>query len=50
MTESEYRDWARQYDSAKSSIVNKDEKIGLAVAKIENNFLLVGATAIEDEL
>jgi len=38
ISESQYREWARQYDAAKSSINNKDEKIAAAVAKIENEF------------
>lgn len=50
MSEAEYREWSRLYDAAKSSINNKEEKIAAAVAKLENNYELVGATAIEDQL
>ena len=50
ITEQEYREWSRIYTRAKSSINNKEEKIAIAVAKLENNYELVGATAIEDQL
>ena len=45
-----YRQWVRSYETAKMSINNKDQKIQTAVAEIENQFNLLGATAIEDEL
>ena len=45
-----YRNWQRTYENAKFSINNKDQKVRAAVAEIENNFNLLGATAIEDEL
>ena len=50
ISDREYREWAKEYDQAKSSINNRDEKIAAVVAKIEKDFYLVGATAIEDEL
>ena len=45
-----YKQWSRTYDNAKVAINNKEQKMKSAVAEIENNFDLVGATAIEDEL
>jgi len=50
IAEQEYREWSRLYEAAKSSINNKEEKIAAAVAKLENNYELIGATAIEDQL
>lgn len=48
--ELEYREWAKLYDQAKCSIANKELKIKAAVAQLEHNFDLLGATAIEDQL
>ena len=36
------------YEQAKDSITNKEEWIAAVVSQIENDFELIGATAIED--
>jgi phospholipid-transporting ATPase len=45
-----YRSWAKRYEQAKSSINNQEQKVRSVVLEIENNFELLGATAIEDKL
>jgi magnesium-transporting ATPase (P-type) len=45
-----YREWHKAYESAKVAINNREIKVKNAVAQIENEFELVGATAIEDQL
>ena len=50
ISESEYKSWAEQYQEAASSITNRSEKIDEISEKIENDLILLGATAIEDKL
>lgn len=42
--------WSKEYHAASVSIIDHNEKIAEAEAKIENNLRLVGATAVEDKL
>ncbi|PWN97017.1 putative P-type ATPase [Tilletiopsis washingtonensis] len=48
--EQEYRQWARIYDQAASTIVNRGEALDKAAEVIERSMFLLGATAIEDKL
>ena len=45
-----YKEWHKVYESAKVAINNREAKIRSAVAQIEKDLELVGATAIEDML
>ena len=45
-----YREWHKTYESAKVAINSRESKVKNAVAQLEKDFELVGATAIEDEL
>lgn len=48
--EEEYSTWARTYNKASTSLVNRQDMIELAGEMIEKDFDLAGATAIEDKL
>ncbi|KAF7536120.1 hypothetical protein G7Z17_g13093 [Cylindrodendrum hubeiense] len=50
VTEQEYQSWKKVWDSATTSLVNRQELIEAAGDQIEQSFDLVGATAIEDKL
>lgn len=50
ISESDYRSWKKVYDDATTSLVNRQERIEAAGDMVEQNFDLVGATAIEDKL
>jgi len=50
LTEEEYGDWYMKYREAELSLENRDEKIEEVVDEIENNLVLLGATAVEDKL
>jgi phospholipid-transporting ATPase len=45
-----YQDWARRFHEASISIDRREQKLAEMAEEIENNLLLVGATAIEDKL
>ncbi len=46
----EYNDWKQIYDSAITSIENREELVEKASSLIEKDLLLLGGTAIEDRL
>ncbi|KAK7422619.1 drs2 neo1 protein [Neonectria magnoliae] len=50
VTEQEYQSWKKVWDSATTSLVNRQELIEAAGDQIEQALDLVGATAIEDKL
>ncbi|EEP78468.1 conserved hypothetical protein [Uncinocarpus reesii 1704] len=50
LTEAEYKEWKAQYMEAVTSLSNRQEKIEEVGEQIENQFELLGATAIEDKL
>lgn len=50
ITADEYAQWATDYNEAKVSLHNRAQKIEEVGARLENNFTLLGATAIEDKL
>lgn len=45
-----YNKWSVHYKSASISMVNREELMEKVAVQIENNFTLIGATAIEDKL
>lgn len=46
----QYDEWSAKYHEAETSLTDRDAKIEEAAALIENNLMLLGATAIEDRL
>lgn len=46
----QYEVWSERYNTAKSSLVNRQEKTETVGAEIENDLHILGATAIEDKL
>ncbi|KAF3930731.1 hypothetical protein ABW19_dt0209668 [Dactylella cylindrospora] len=48
--EDQYQDWARLYNEATTSLVDRQGKIDKAADLIERDFDFAGATAIEDKL
>jgi phospholipid-translocating ATPase len=50
LEEDEYNEWAKRYQVAFTSIENREERIELVCEEIEQNFTLLGGTAIEDKL
>ncbi|KAK9469649.1 hypothetical protein V1512DRAFT_218964 [Lipomyces arxii] len=50
LSEDEYKNWAKIYSDAVTSLVNRSEKIEAAGEIIETELELTGATAIEDKL
>ncbi|KAF3910873.1 hypothetical protein ABW20_dc0106810 [Dactylellina cionopaga] len=50
LDESSYTDWARTYNEATTSLVDRQAKIDKAADRIERDFEFAGATAIEDKL
>jgi phospholipid-translocating ATPase len=50
LTEGEYRAWKVKYDEANASMVERQAKKEACYDLLENNFTLIGATAIEDRL
>jgi magnesium-transporting ATPase (P-type) len=50
LKEHKYQDWNTKYIGAVSSVENREEMMEECAKLIENNFELVGATAIEDKL
>ncbi|PKA56740.1 Putative phospholipid-transporting ATPase 9 [Apostasia shenzhenica] len=51
LDEEEYEKFNEEFSEAKNSVsADRDEKIDAATEKIENNLILLGATAVEDKL
>lgn len=50
LSKTEYEQWALDYASAKTSLTNRAQNIEQVGGVLENNFELLGATAIEDKL
>jgi phospholipid-translocating ATPase len=50
LNEDEYRSWKQIYQSAATSLVDRQEMIEAAAEIIEQNFELAGATGVEDKL
>jgi len=50
LTEEEYRLWNEEYAEACTSMENREENMSRIAEMIEKNFILLGATAIEDRL
>ncbi|KAM3442878.1 hypothetical protein NHJ13734_002116 [Beauveria thailandica] len=50
LTEEEYRAWKKEHDVAAAALENREEKLEAAAELIEQDFLLLGGTAIEDRL
>lgn len=50
ITEEEYRSWKKEHDAAAASVENREEKMEAAAELIEQDFMLIGGTAIEDRL
>lgn len=48
--EEEYNDWAREYQEASVSLVDRDTRMDAVAEAVEQNLTLIGATAIEDKL
>lgn len=46
----EYFEWSKRYANAKTSLVDRSNKIEKIGAELENNLKLLGCTAIEDKL
>lgn len=50
LSETEYSEWKKQYTEATTSLTNRQERIEAAGEMIEQDFDLLGASAIEDKL
>jgi phospholipid-transporting ATPase len=50
ISEEEYQAWNEKYKKAATSIQNREKKIDEVAELIEKNFLVLGASAIEDKL
>ena len=50
MTQRDYDEWAAAYEEAACNVVGRDEEMDRVAERLECNFKLVGATAIEDKL
>ena len=50
MTQVEYDEWNAKYTQASLAIIDRDLLIDEVAKLLENNFELVGSTAIEDKL
>ncbi|KAF9365034.1 hypothetical protein BGX34_011602 [Mortierella sp. NVP85] len=50
LSESEYKEWAKQYADAQSAIEGRQEKLEQVAEVLEQNLDMTGATAIEDKL
>lgn len=48
--QTEYEEWSEQYHEAKTSLVERAQKMQTVGELIEKNLVLLGATAIEDKL
>lgn len=50
LTDSVYENWKAKHHIASTAMENRDEKLDAVYEEIENNMILIGATAIEDKL
>ena len=50
MTKKEYETWSNSYDTARTSVEDRDELLSKCATSIESNLTLIGASAIEDKL
>ena len=50
ISQREYDRWNEEFNQASNTMVNRDEKMDEVSAKIEQDMILVGSTAIEDKL
>ncbi|KAJ3214767.1 hypothetical protein HDU67_001212 [Dinochytrium kinnereticum] len=50
LPEGVYSEWSKKYHEAAISLSDREEKIDAVAEEIEQNMLLIGATAIEDKL
>ncbi|KAF2665435.1 phospholipid-translocating P-type ATPase [Microthyrium microscopicum] len=50
LTLAKYTSWAKVYQDATTSLINRQQRIEAAAESIEQSFQLLGATAIEDKL
>jgi len=50
LTEEQFLMWVRAYDAATSATENREEEVEKAASSIEQELLLLGATALEDKL
>jgi phospholipid-translocating ATPase len=50
LTEEHFLTWSRTYDAAFAATENRDEELEKAASSIEQELLLLGATALEDKL
>ncbi|KXS16560.1 phospholipid-translocating P-type ATPase [Gonapodya prolifera JEL478] len=50
LTEKGYKDWEREHQEASASIIDRESKVDSVAEKLEQNLILLGATAIEDKL
>jgi phospholipid-transporting ATPase len=50
MTQAEYDEWNAKYTQASLAIIDREKLIDDVALLLENNFQLVGSTAIEDKL
>ena len=50
LSEHQYEEWSNEYDDARTSVGDRDEKLMACAISIEQDITLIGATAIEDKL
>ena len=50
ITNEEYDNWNKKFYAASTALSNRDEQLADVAELIEKNFILLGATAIEDKL
>ncbi len=50
ISEDKYQQWNQKYQEALVATSNREEKVGKVADLIENDFNLIGSTAIEDKL
>lgn len=50
LPEATYQEWAAELEKANADTVNRDQRVAELAAQLECNLILLGATAIEDEL
>eukprot|EP00357_Protocruzia_adherens_P031457 CAMPEP_0114996734 /NCGR_PEP_ID=MMETSP0216-20121206/14491_1 /TAXON_ID=223996 /ORGANISM="Protocruzia adherens, Strain Boccale" /LENGTH=1088 /DNA_ID=CAMNT_0002361003 /DNA_START=179 /DNA_END=3445 /DNA_ORIENTATION=+ len=50
LTQQEYEDWSKEYQTAKSSMVNREENIRRAAGLLEKDMEFLAITGVEDKL
>jgi magnesium-transporting ATPase (P-type) len=50
LNDNDYQEWSKRYADAKTSLINRLEKIEKIGEEFENQLILLGCTAIEDKL